>query len=202
MKLLWLEMEKNYSEQEKYQTLLVQYVLSFLLKTNQKQDARLLFEKYMTNTLKLDAKEDFWIQVEKNLSLLDVRTAEFAAWFAREENKYDEAIRIYEYCVYESGGILFQGIVSPAVSTISCMNLADIYFSTGKKDKALDLYGKAAGRESRNYIRAEIFYRIANIYAASGDKKNALRSADYAIMLYPDNVRASLLKEKITQQQQ
>ena len=199
---LWLEMEKNYSEEEKYQTLLVQYVLSFLLKTNQKQDARLLFEKYMTNTLKLDAKEDFWIQVEKNLSLLDVRTAEFAAWFAKEENKYDEAIRIYEYCVYESGGILFQGIVSPAVSTISCMNLADIYFSTGKKDKALDLYGKAAGRESRNYIRAEIFYRIANIYAASGDKKNALRSADYAIMLYPDNVRASLLKEKITQQQQ
>ena len=194
---LWLEMEKNYSEQEKYQTLLVQYVLSFLLKTNQKQEAQELFVKYVSNLLKLDEKQDFWIQVEKNLSLLDVRTAEFAAWFATEQKLFDEAVRLYEYCVYESGGVLYQGIVSPAVSTVSCMNLADIYFSIGKKDKALDLYGRAAGRESRNYIRSEIFCRIANIYAAAGDKKNALRSAEYAILLYPDNAKASLLKEKL-----
>ena len=196
---LWLEMEKNYTEQEKYQTLLVQYVLSFLLKTNQKDDAELLFVKYISNALKLDEKQDFWMQIEKNLSTLDVRTAELAAWFATEQKKFDEAVRIYEYCVYESGGILYKGIVSPVVSTVSCMNLADIYFSTGKKDKALDLYGKAAGRESRNYLRSEIFYRIANIYAADGDKKNALRSAEYAILLYPDNAKASLLKEKISQ---
>ncbi len=196
---LWLEMEKNYTEQEKYQALLVQYVLSFLLKTNQKDDAEMLFVKYISNALKLDEKQDFWMQIEKNLSSLDVRTAELAAWFATDQKKFDEAVRIYEYCVYESGGILYKGIVSPVVSTVSCMNLADIYFSTGKKDKALDLYGKAAGRESRNYLRSEIFYRIANIYAAGGDKKNALRSAEYAILLYPDNARASLLKEKISQ---
>ena len=194
---LWLEMEKNYSEQEKYQTLLVQYVLSFLLKTNQKQEAQELFVKYVSNLLKLDEKQDFWQQIEKNLSLLDVHTAEFAAWFATEQKLFDEAVRLYEYCVYESGGVLYQGIVSPAVSTVSCMNLADIYFSIGKKDKALDLYGRAAGRESRNYIRSEIFCRIANIYAAAGDKKNALRSAEYAILLYPDNAKASLLKEKL-----
>ena len=196
---LWLEMEKNYTEQEKYQALLVQYVLSFLLKTNQKDDAEMLFVKYISNALKLDEKQDFWMQIEKNLSSLDVRTAELAAWFATDQKKFDEAVRIYEYCVYESGGIMYKGIVSPVVSTVSCMNLADIYFSTGKKDKALDLYGKAAGRESRNYLRSEIFYRIANIYAAGGDKKNALRSAEYAILLYPDNARASLLKEKISQ---
>ena len=130
---------------------------------------------------------------------MDVRIAEFAAWFATDQKKYDEALRLYEYCVYESGGVLFKGIISPAVSTVSCMNLADIYFSTGKKDKALDLYGKAAGRESRSYIRSEIFYRIAEIYSATGDIKNALRSAEYAILLYPDNARASLLKEKLSQ---
>ena len=196
---LWLEMEKNYTEQEKYQTLLVQYVLSFLLKSNQKQEAEQLFVKYISNALKLDEKQDFWMQIQKNLSVLDVRTAEFAAWFAADQKKYDEAVRIYEYCVYESGGILFEGIVSPVVSTVSCMNLADIYFSTGKKDKALDLYGKAAGRESRNYIRSEIFCRLANIYTSTGDKKNALRSAEYAILLYPDNAKASLLKEKLSQ---
>ncbi len=196
---LWIQMENNYSEEEKYQSLLVQYVLSFLLKTNQKDDAFTLFTKYVTSALKLDSKQDFWIQIEKSLGQMDVRIAEFAAWFATDQKKYDEALRLYEYCVYESGGVLFKGIISPAVSTVSCMNLADIYFSTGKKDKALDLYGKAAGRESRSYIRSEIFYRIAEIYSATGDIKNALRSAEYAILLYPDNARASLLKEKLSQ---
>ena len=196
---LWLQIESNYSEEEKFQSLLVQYVLSFLLKTNQKDDADTLFHKYLSTAFKFDPKEDFWIQIEKNLGAMDVRIAEFAAWFATDQKKYDEALRLYEYCVYESGGVLFKGIVSPAVSTVSCMNLADIYYSTGKKDKALDLYGKAAGRESRSYIRSEIFYRIAAIYSATGDIKNALRSAEYAILLYPDNARASLLKEKLSQ---
>ena len=199
---LWLQMEKNYTEEEKYQSLLVQYVLSFLLKTNQKDDAKELFTKYISNTYKFNSKEDFWTQVGKSLSVMDERTAEFAAWFATDEKKFDEALRIYEYCVYESGGILYEGIVSPLVSTASCMNLADIYFSIGKKTKALDLYGRAAGRESKNYLRSDIFYRIANIYAADGDNKNALRSVEYSVLLYPDNARASLLKEKITQQQQ
>ena len=199
---LWLQMEKNYTEEEKYQMLLVQYVLSFLLKTNQKDDAKELFTKYITNTYKFNSKEDFWTQLGKSLPVMDERIAEFAAWFATDEKKFDEALRIYEYCVYESGGILYEGILSPLVSTASCMNLADIYFSTGKKTKALDLYGRAAGRESRNYLRSDIFYRIANIYAADGDNKNALRSVEYSVLLYPDNARASLLKEKITQQQQ
>lgn len=194
---LWLQMENNYTEEEKYQMLLVQYVLSFLLKTNQKDDAKELFTKYITNTYKFNAKEDFWTQVGKSLSVMDERTAEFAAWFATDEKKFDEALRIYEYCVYESGGILYEGIVSPLVSTASCMNLADIYFSTGKKAKALDLYGRAAGRESKNYLRSDVFYRIANIYAADGDNKNALRSVEYAILLYPDNARAALLKDKL-----
>ncbi len=196
---LWLQMETNYTEEEKYQMLLVQYVLSFLLKTNQKDDAKQLFTKYVSTAYNFNEKEDFWTQVGKSLSQMDERTAEFAGWFATDEKKFDEALRIYEYCVYESGGILYEGIVSPLVSTVSCMNLADIYFSTGKKDKALDLYGKAAGRESKNYLRSDVFYRIANIYAAGGDTKNALRSAEYAILLYPDNARASLLKEKLSQ---
>ena len=196
---LWIEMERNYTDERKFQSLLVQYTLNFLLQTNQKEDARKLFKDFVRSVYNYDEKEDFWMQTERKLTEMDIRTAEFAAWFATDEKKYDEAIRLYEYCVYESGGVLFQGIVSPNVSTISCMNLADIYFSIGKKDKALELYGKAAGRESRNYLRSQIFYRIANIYAAGGDKKNALRSAEYAILLYPDNARASLLKDKLSQ---
>jgi len=197
---LWLEMENNYTEEEKYQSLLVQYMLSFLLKTNQKDDARTLFEKYLSSTYNYDSKQDFWEETERKLRTMDLRIAEFAAWFASDQKLYDEAIRLYEYCVYESGGVLYEGLVSPSVSTISCMNLADIYFSIGKKDKALELYGKAAGRESRNYTRSEIFYRIACIYSSTGDKKNALRSAEYSCLLYPDNARAALLKEKLQQE--
>ena len=89
------------------------------------------------------------------------------------------------------------GAISQMASTAACMNLADIYFSTGKKDKALDLYGRAAGRESNNTIRSEIFYRIACIYTATGENKNALRSLEYAISMNPENERASLLRTQL-----
>ena len=65
---LWMQMENNYTEEEKYQALLVQYMLSFLLNTNQKEEALTLFKKYISTSYKLNEKEDFWIQVERNLS--------------------------------------------------------------------------------------------------------------------------------------
>ena len=82
-------------------------------------------------------------------------------------------------------------------TTSACMNLADIYFSYGTRNKALNLYGKAAGRESRNRIRSDIYYRIANVYVSDGDIKNALRSADYAVSIFPENERAVLLRNKL-----
>ena len=77
------------------------------------------------------------------------------------------------------------------------MNLADMYFAKGDKQKAMELYGKASGREVNNRIRSQIFYRLANIYLSSGDTKNALRSADYACSIDPENERAFLLRTKI-----
>lgn len=194
---LWTMLEKNYTDEEKFQGLLVQYALSFLLKTGQYDDAYSLFYKYIVNTYKFDKLENFWIQLQSSLSKLDSRMAEFAAYFAARQKLYDETIRFYEYCVYESGGLLKDGLVSPYVSTISCMNLADAYYSTGKKEKALDLYGKTSGRESSNYLRSVIHCRIAQIYAYMGDKKNALRSIEYANSVYPGNARANFIKEQL-----
>ena len=82
--------------------------------------------------------------------LLDLSIVEFGGYFAAKHRLTVVARRIYEYCVYESGGILDNGLVSPLVSTESCMNLADLYYSCGEKKLALDLYGSAAGRESLN----------------------------------------------------
>lgn len=194
---LWQLLEDNYDESEKYKMLLVQYGVSYLLNQKLYDDAWELFIKYVMEHCKITAQQDFWTQFAEQMRFLDVAIVEQAGWFATNARKAEEAIRIYEYCVYESAGILDDGIVSPYASTGSCMNLADIYYSLGFKEKALDLYGKAAGRETNNSKRSEIFYRIACIYVAQGDIKNALRSVDYACSLYPENARAALLKDKL-----
>ena len=194
---LWVLLEDNYIEGEIYHTLLVQYALNFLLTTKEYDDAWKLFYKFTTSHGKYDVKRDFWEQFIEQMKYYDLPIVEMAAWFASDLKKTNEAIRIYEYCVYESAGLLEDGLISPLVSSASCMNLANIYFSIGKKDRALDLYGKIAGREVNNAKRSEIFYRIACIYSALGDIKNALRSSEYASSLYPENERASVLKDKL-----
>ena len=194
---LWVLLEDNYIEGEIYHTLLVQYALNFLLTTKEYDDAWSLFYKFTTSHGTYDVKRDFWEQFIEQMKYYDLPIVEMAAWFASDLKKTNEAIRIYEYCVYESAGLLEDGLISPLVSSASCMNLANIYFSIGKKERALDLYGKIAGREVNNAKRSEIFYRIACIYSALGDIKNALRSSEYASSLYPENERASVLKDKL-----
>lgn len=195
---LWRLLEDNYVEGEKYKTLLVQYALSFLIKTKEYEDAWSLFYKYACEIGKYEKNRDFWEQFMEQLYLYDPKIIEFASWFACNNKLLDDAKRLCEYCVYESDGVKDRGLISQSVSTATCMNLADLYYSIGMFDLSLELYGKAAGRESKNSIRSEIFYRIALIYASQGDIKKALRSAEYAISLYPQNARASLLKDKLT----
>ena len=194
---LWNMLENSLNEDGEYKGLLVQYALNFLLNTKQYDDAWTLFSDYVTDISTYDPKRGFWEQFIEKARGYELPMVEFGAWFAANNKMADEALRLHEYCVYESGGILEEGYLSPMTSTAVCMNLGSIYISLGKKAKALDLYGKAAGRESNNAKRSEIFYRIACIYAGQGDIKNALRSAEYASSLYPDNARASMLKDKL-----
>ena len=194
---LWNMLENSYNEDGEYKGLLVQYALNFLLNTKQYDDAWTLFTSYVTSISDYDSKRDFWEQFIEKARIYDLPFVEFGAWFAADKKLADEALRLHEYCVYESTGLREEGFISQQVSTAVCLNLGSIYVSLGKKAKALDLYGRAAGRESSNAKRSEIFYRIACIYAGDGDIKNALRSAEYASSLYPDNARASILKDKL-----
>lgn len=195
---LWNMLENSYNEDGEYKGLLVQYALNFLLRTKQYEDAWNLFYGYVTGLSSYDAKRDFWEQFVEKARGYELSIIEFGAWFAAYNKLADEALRLHEYCVYESAGLLEEGYLSQMTSTPVCLNLGNIYFSLGKKAQALDLYGKAAGRESSNAKRSELFYRIACIYAGDGDIKNALRSAEYASSLYPDNARASMLKDKLS----
>ena len=199
---LWNMLENSLNEDGEYKGLLVQYALNFLLNTKQYDDAWTLFSDYVTDISTYDPKQEFWEQFIEKARGYELPMVEFGAWFAANNKLANEALRLHEYCVYESGGILEEGYLSPMTSTAVCMNLGSIYISLGKKLKALDLYGKTAGRESNNAKRSEIFYRIACIYAGDGDIKNALRSAEYASSLYPDNARASMLKDKLKLSQQ
>ena len=196
---LWNMLEKSLNEEGQLKGLLVQYALNFLLQTKQYDNAWKLFYDYVTDCSPYDSKRDFWEQFIEKARGYELPVMEFGAWFAAYNKMADEAVRLYEYCVYESAGLLEEGFISQSVSTASCLNLGSIYVSLGKKSKALELYGKAAGRESSNAKRSELFYRIACIYAGDGDIKNALRSAEYASSLYPDNARASILKDKLRQ---
>ncbi len=194
---LWNMLENSMNEDGEYKSLLVQYALNFLLNTKQYDDAWNLFYGYVIDHSIYDPKRDFWEQFIEKARGYELSMMEFGAWFAAYNRMADEAVRLHEYCVYESAGLLDEGYISQSVSTASCLNLGSIYISLGKKLKALDLYGKTAGRESSNAKRSDIFYRIACIYAGEGDIKNALRSAEYASSLYPDNARASILKDKL-----
>lgn len=197
---LWNLLEENYTEEVKFHSLLVQYTLNYLLRTGQYADAYSLFYKFMVNTYELDKKEDFWKQVQSIITKMDLKMAEFAAYFAAHQGLRNETFRFYEFCVYESGGHSEEKFISPYVSTYSCMNLADAYYSTNQLDEAVELYGKTIGRESSNYLRSEMHCRIAEAYIKKGDRKNALRSLDYAAAIYSGNARASLLKEQMNNQ--
>ncbi|MCQ2592534.1 MAG: hypothetical protein MJ188_07075 [Treponema sp.] len=214
---LWNLLENNFSEDKMYEELLVQYVISYLLKTKQDEDAFALYKKFIHRrflqeqaTLENENKnskkrkqelvyeaENVWEELEKIQSSLDYKTLDFGAVLAAKLSLFDIAEKLYEQIVFDKRNPYDTNRILPSASTPACMNLGNIYYSTGNKSLALDLYGKAAGRESNKYLRAEIFYRIASIYTADGDYKNALHAIDYSTSIYSGSAKAQQLKTYI-----
>lgn len=194
---LWKLLEESSTETVKYHDILVLYTVNFLLENSMEDDAEMIFRKYMAVKYSLDAKQDFFDQIADLTRTVDVPDLEMAAHFALKNKKVDEALRMYEFCVFESAGSR-AGDISPKVSSESAMNLANMYYGLALKDKAMNLYGKIAARETNARMRSMAFYRIAEINYAFGDYQNALRSADYACSIDPENAQAHLLKTKIT----
>ena len=62
---------------------------------------------------------------------------------------------------------------------------------------ALDYYSKAANSTTDNFLKSDLYYRIANISVSKNDLKNARLYLDYAISLNPGHVKANLLKKQI-----
>ena len=192
-------LEKNSIGTDQYPPELTQYAVHTLLTLDKIEDARSMFKKYLASRADFDKSRPFGEQCAENLDRLYLWEVQYAAWFAAYEKNATLAKRLYEYAVYENGFAPESSgtEISPDAAVSSAINLAMIYSSTGLSDKALELYGKASGRASDLYTKAEIMYRIACIYVSKGETEAAVRSLQYCLYLNPGYAHARLLLNKI-----
>ncbi len=136
---------------------------------------------------------------------LSVWECECAAYFTLLDKNSDAAKRLYEYVLFETGGVHNVDLadaskmtaISPMAGDSSAINLAMIYSSTGERKKALALYGLVAGRIKDGHLKSQILYREALIQKATGDLHGAIISLEYAITIDPQNAEARLLKREL-----
>jgi Tfp pilus assembly protein PilF len=201
---LWRVLEKNTTDVDQYPPLLFEYAVNLLIKYDHQDDAWQLFRQYVGNRCSFDPARNFWDQVMSQIHSLSLSEAEYAAWFAASQRLGATAQRLYEYCVYESDGSSGESgsrQITPGVTNQSCMNLAMVYNCRGDRRDALDLYGQTAGRTSDIKQKAEILYRMGCVYEQEGNRKDAVRSAEYALSLDPSHARAQLLRDRLTEKE-
>lgn len=194
---LWHVLEKNMTGTDMYPPVMFDYAQHMLLSYGRIDDAWSMYKKYISSEYHFDLSKEFWPQLIENAASLSETECAYGGWFAANQRLADTALCLYEYAVYGPAGNE-GGIIIPAATVSSCMNLAMIYNCTGQRQQALDLYNKTAGRTSGMYQKSEIMYRTAAVYAFSGDKHSALKSAEYAVTLNPENAKAKLLYDQLT----
>ncbi len=145
----------------------------------------------------------FGQKIAQSVSAMNVWEIEIAAYFALLDGDAQTAQRLYEYVLFESGGVVNSAggkaeNVSTLASAASAVNLAMIYSSFGDNQKALSLYGLAAGKCEDFYTKSKILYRIADIQFSFGEREQAKISIDYSLALDPQNADARLLKRKMS----
>jgi len=197
---IYAMLEENASGVNEYPREIMRYAIYALLKENEIEDAGSLFYRYIKTLYHFSDKEDFWVQAISSLRIMDLWEVEYLAWFAANYRMTDEALRLYEYSVFESSNENTEKL-SPKASAVSAINLAMIYSSTNQKQKAIELYGKAMGRASSVYDKAEIMYRLACLYSSSGETSYALDSLKYCLALNPSHSYARLMYYELTQEQ-
>lgn len=149
----------------------------------------------------------FGDNVAKSAFRMNVWEVEIAAYFALLDGNVDCARRLYEYVLFESGGVInsyssnskkidFENI-STLASPSSAVNLAMIYSSLGDNANALSLYGLAAGKCEDARTKSKILQRIASIQFKTGDIQQARLSVDYSLSLDSQNADTQLLKKQI-----
>lgn len=134
---------------------------------------------------------------------MEIWEVEFAAYFSLLDQNISAAKRLYEYVVFETGGVKRANAsgritsISPLAASSSAANLAMIYSSKGEKRKAISLYSLAAGKSRRTEDKSVLLYREAKIQFAEGDLEGARKSVAYSLSLDMSNADARLLKRQL-----
>lgn len=215
---LWNILEENAVSPSVYPELMLDYALSFLLKNNEADEAWRIYCKYINAKYGIESggnlgnyenrgnngiggnhRKDgnFFENLVSKIHQIDSVALEYGAYFASFMDRGDDATVLYEVLVYEQNGFDSGTVLSPFAADSSCINLANIYSSMSQKDKAIDLYGKAFGRATSLKLKSEIMRRMAQIYYAKMDLRNARRSAEYALTLNRNNAEARMLLNRI-----
>ena len=134
---------------------------------------------------------------------MEIWEIEFAAYFSLLEKNVSAAKRLYEYVIFETGGVKSANAsgnltsISPLAASSSVANLAMIYSSTGNSRRALSLYSLAAGKSKSPQTKSKLLYRAAKLQLDSGDIEGAKTSIHYSISLDQSNADARLLRSQL-----
>ena len=134
---------------------------------------------------------------------MEIWEIEFAAYFSLLDKNVSAARRLYEYVLFETGGVKRANAggnitsISPLAASSSAANLAMIYSSTGEKQKSLALYSLAAGKSKSAQVKSKLLYRLAKIQVDNGDLRSAKTSLQYSLSLDQSNADARLLKRQL-----
>ncbi|MCM1321840.1 MAG: hypothetical protein NC176_09215 [Treponema brennaborense] len=177
---IWKLLESNLSDAKESadSSYFVRYAVFLFLCGQKTDDAEKILADYFESaygTADLDVLCD----------RLSVWEAEYSAFIGLKHKDYERAVRLYEHAAEKSFGM-------PAA-----LNLADLYLVLGQTDRALEKYRDIAGRTEDILLKSEIYYRIAALFAGTGDKKNAALAAQYSISLDPSNTKARLLQSEM-----
>lgn len=167
---MWNLLEKNEIEPFSYPLELVRYSIWLLLHNNQVDIASSFFEEHIPKESK---------------TLWDW---EAEACILIYQEKYQEAISVYEHIISEKGY---------AIPVTDLFNLGTLYESRGDKSKAFLLYKNIAESKVENIYLAENQYRISRIQADRGELRAANLGLEYCLSLNPNHIKARLLQKKI-----
>lgn len=196
---IYTTLEKNTLGTNLYPPEIVRYAVHGFLSLDRKEEAEELFNRYISTRYKFNPEEPFYDEFFHHIHELQNWEIENAAWFVTEAKRAGLARQLYDFIVFVEYVKDSKTVreVSPRASASAKMNLAMIYSSTGNKNEALSLYGKAASDSQDLRSKSEALYRIGVLYNDMNKVEDAIKSLKYAIYLNPSHSKARLLLSKI-----
>lgn len=189
----WKLLEREETGTNSYPPEVLSYALSRLLDCGSYDDARDLFFR----TLYASLGQDYDLQTHpEQLSLWQ---AEYAAYFAGCDGNAKLSRTLYAYIAdtfaNRTATLHSAGQNESVVNAL--VNLALIQASCSEDTLALQTLNKASAKTRSFRTKAEILYRLALLHRGLGDKRNALRSLQYALSLNPSLGKARLLLKEL-----